>query len=223
MTAPDTFLGKLREHDRAVLEQKWTVRPYDRNEMIIAHGEEGRELFFVMEGRARATAFSENGRAVAYRNIGPGEIFGELAAIDGGMRSASVVALESVCVACLSEDRFRETMDTQPDFAWAMLEHLSKQVRRLTERVYESSTLVVHKRLTRELLRLASDHGYTEGGASITPAPTHSDLAAMIGTHREAVSREMSALVKTGLIAKRKGSLELNDLDMLALLSSGEE
>ena len=66
----------------------------------------------------------------------------------------------------------------------------------MTERVYEFSTLVVRKRLIRELLRLAEDNEQREGSASISPAPTHFDLAARISTHREAVSREMSALAK---------------------------
>ena len=82
---------------------------------------------------------------------------------------------------------------------------------------------MVRKRLIRELLRLATDSAAASGTATISPAPIHADLAAMIGTHREAVSREMSTLAKTQLIAKRGGTLALNDLGMLRLLSSGED
>jgi hypothetical protein len=73
------------------------------------------------------------------------------------------------------------------------------------------------------LLRLAGDSEQREGRASISPAPTHFDLAARISTHREAVSREMSALAKRKLIEKRGRALILHDLAGLHALSDAEE
>jgi CRP/FNR family transcriptional regulator, cyclic AMP receptor protein len=218
MPEPEGFLARLDPVEMAEVERRWTVRRYERNETIIAHDEPGRDLFFVHEGRARATVYSDGGRAVAYRDIEPGGIFGELSAIDGKARSASVVALGPMRVARLSEAHFRDLVNTCPRFMWALLLHLADQMRRMTDRVYEVSTLVVRKRLVRELLRLAvPDRG--DGPASISPAPTHSDLAAMISTHREAVSREMSLFAKRGLIERRGRRLILRDgaaLDLLA-------
>ena len=89
MTTPKSFLGHLAEDDRAALAERWVVRRYKRKEMIIAHEEASRDVFFVLEGRALATVYSEGGRAVAYRDMGPGQIFGEFAAIDGQARSAT--------------------------------------------------------------------------------------------------------------------------------------
>ena len=199
------------------------VRRYKRKEMIIAHEEASRDVFFVLEGRALATVYSEGGRAVAYRDMGPGQIFGEFAAIDGQARSATVMAMDPTIVARLPEAAFRQIVDARRGFTWALLEHLSLQMRRMTERVYEFSTLVVRKRLIRELLRLADDNEQREGSASISPAPTHFDLAARISTHREAVSREMSALAKRKLIEKRGRALILHDLAGLHALSDAEE
>ena len=223
MTAPDSFLSKLEEVDRHALAERWTVRHYQGKEMIIAHGEQTRDAFFVLEGRARATVYSEGGKAVAYRDIEPGGIFGELAAIDGRPRSASVAALDRVLVAKLSEGAFRQIVSSRPGIAWALLTHLALQTRRLTDRVYEFSTLVVRKRLVRELLRLALSDDRFDGRASIDPAPTHSDLAARISTHREAVSREMSALAKQKLIEKRRGVLLLPDPPGLQALCRDDE
>jgi CRP-like cAMP-binding protein len=191
--------------------------------MIIAHDERGRDVFFVLEGRARATIFSENGRAVAYRDIEAGDIFGELAAIDGKARSASVVALEEVQAARLSASAFRDIVTARPTFTWVLLEHLSGQMRRMTDRVYEFSTLVVRKRLIRELLRLAEGGETVRGEVSIAPAPTHFELAARISTHREAVSREMSALARRKLIEKSRGTLILRDLEALKTMVDHED
>lgn len=209
----------MGDAERAVLAERWTVSRYGREETIVAHDDEGRECFFVIEGRARATVFSEGGRVVAYRDIEPGDIFGELSAIDGNARSASVVALEDLRVARLSGAAFREIVDTHPAIAWALLEHLSAQMRRMTDRVYEFSTLVVRDRLVRELLRLAAEAGEEQGQVRVSPAPTHFDLAAKISTHREAVSREMSTLAKLKLIEKRGDSLVLLDLAALKALA----
>jgi CRP-like cAMP-binding protein len=200
MTTSEAFLRTLSDDDRAALEERWTVRGYRRKEMVISHGEEGRDVFFLLEGRARATVYSEGGRAVAYRDMEPGDIFGELAAIDGRSRSASIMALDPIRVARLSEAALRDIVNMRPSFTWALLRHLSAQVRRMTERVYEFSTLVV-----------------------ISPAPTHFDLAAKISTHREAVSREMSALAKRHLIERRGDGLVLRDIATLEMLCGEEE
>ena len=90
----------------------------------------------------------------------------------------------------------------------------------MTDRVYEFSTLLVRDRLIRELLRLAGDPQPSSNEAAITPAPTHVELAAKISTHREAVSRAMSALAKEKLITKRSGTLVLRDLSALRELAS---
>jgi CRP/FNR family cyclic AMP-dependent transcriptional regulator len=220
MTAPENFLARLSDADLAALSSKWIVRNYRAHEMIIGHGDGGRDVFFVLEGRARVTVFSGSGREVAYRDIGPGDIFGELAGIDGRARSASIVAIETTRAARLPQAVFRDCASNNPVFAWALLEHLSNMVRRLTDRVYEFSTLVVRERLICELLRRAEGNG--DGNASLTPAPTHFELAASISTHREAVSREMSALAKSGLVEKRGNSLALLDVATLELLAGKE-
>jgi len=217
------FMSRLDNTDLAAISRRWSERSYQLNEIIIAHGDSDCDVFFLLEGRARVTLFSEDGREIAYREIAPGEIFGELAGIDGKARSASVVALEATRVARLTGTAFRDIVINHPAFAWVLLEHLSAQLRRMTERVFEFSTLVVRKRLILELLRRAEEVGPVNGQVSLSPAPTHSELAATISTHREAVSREMSVLAKRGLIEKRGSRLMLHDLAVLERLAAKKE
>lgn len=218
-----SFLAKLEPGDRAALEARWAVRTFSRDDEIIGHDQSDRDVYFVLEGRARATIFSEGGKAVAYRDIEVGGIFGELAGIDGKPRSANVVALGPVRVATLSQATFREIVEARPGFAWALLSHMAGQVRRMTERVYEFSTLVGRKRLIRELLRRAQPDATREGQLVIAPVPTHFDLAAAISTHREAVSREMSALGRRGLVERRGSTLVLLDRATLERLCSDDD
>ncbi|MCC2689609.1 MAG: cyclic nucleotide-binding protein [Rhizobiaceae bacterium] len=222
MTVSDAFLVQLPEAELARLASKWTVRNYQPHQFVISHGDRDSDVFFLLEGRARATLFSETGREVAYREIGPGDIFGELSGIDGLARSATIVALAPTRVARLSQAQFRDFVEHSPVFTWALLTYLSGSVRRMTNRVYEFSTLVVRKRLICELLRRAEGKRQEGGRALVDPAPTHFELASSISTHREAVSREMSALAKRKLIARRETTLVLLDLTALELLADKE-
>ena len=221
MAGSFAFLSRLDNSAAAALAERWTVRSYGRDELIIAHGDSGRDVFFMLEGHARITIFSETGREVLYGDIGPGDIVGELAGIDGKARSATVSAIEAARVARLPQTAFRNFVTDNPAFAWALLEHLSLRLRILTDRVYEFSTLVVRRRLILELLRRSDRAG--EAGGFIDPAPTHFELAASISTHREAVSREMSSLAKRGLIERRGHRLVLHDRASLEALAGEEE
>ena len=100
----------------------------------------------------------------------------------------------------------------------ATLRHVSAEVRRLSERVFEYSTLVVQNRVHAELISLAGETGKTAGEAVLSPAPSLADIASRISTHREAVSRELSRLISVGLLRREHGSLKITDVAKLAQL-----
>ena len=210
--AGDEFLAQLEAADREELEASLVTRRYGPGEIIIGQTDEGNDVFFVLEGLAQATVYSEEGKAVAYRDIGEGAIFGELSAIDGAPRSATVSALTAVRAGRLRNSQFRRLTETNPAFTWALLRYFSMQARRMTERIFEFSTMPVRDRLVHELVRLAEPHVRADGSAELRPAPTHSALATRISTHREAVSREISQFTKMGLLSKKDGRLLIRDV-----------
>ncbi len=97
-----------------------------------------------------------------------------------------------------------------------MLKRLSKQVRDLTERVFEFSTLAVKNRIHAELLRLARDHAGDGDSAVISPAPTHAEIASRVSTHREAVTRKLNELAHVGLIEQHGRVLTIRSISKLA-------
>ncbi len=99
--------------------------------------------------------------------------------------------------------------------AEATLKRLTNQLRVLSERVFEFSTLTVKNRIHAELLRLARDHMRGENTAAISPAPTHAHIASRVSTHREAVTRELNDLARAGLIERRHGVLIIRDVNHL--------
>lgn len=144
---------------------------------------------------------SAQGRETVLRSIGPGEIFGELAAIDGEPRSADVVASQNSGLLVIPGATFIALIEQRPVLSLWLARYLAYQVRYLTNRIYELSTMAVGTRLQAELLRLA-DLPDAKGAASIARVPTQAELAARIGTNRETVTREFSLLVRERLVVK---------------------
>jgi len=105
-----------------------------------------------------------------------------------------------------------------PEAALWLARRLTAQVRDLTERVFELNALRVSSRLHCELLRLCHGVGGEAKCVTIEPAPTHSDLAARIGTHREAVTREMGDLADKGILAQERRRITILDTVALARL-----
>lgn len=195
-------------------------RRFAPEQLIVSHHDKTKDVFFILSGLARATIYSLSGREVSFKNLGPGEMFGELSAIDGQPRSAYVVALSESVVLSMSPESFWQALRDYPSVAEATLKDLTRMVRKLSERVFEFSALTVRDRIRAELLRLAQEHidnnNDDEIHAIISPIPTHADFASRIGTHREAVTRELLELRKTGLVERRGGALVVNDVPRLA-------
>ena len=171
-----------------------------------------------IEGEVRAESFSLEGKSVTFRDIAAGEMFGEYAAIDGGPRAADVIAQVPSYVAAMPAAVFWEVLERHPSAAAFMLKLLTRQIRSLTERVFQFSTLAVKYRIHAELLRLARDHMTSKMTATIVPAPTHADIASRISTHREAVTRELNELSRQGLLERNHGSLVILDVPRLGVM-----
>jgi CRP/FNR family transcriptional regulator, cyclic AMP receptor protein len=190
-------------------------RRYEAGQSIISRSAPDRDLYFIVSGRVRVTTFSAAGRQVTFRDFGPGEHFGEVAAIDGMARSADVVGLEAGLLASLPPMGLGRLLREEPALAERLLRDFAGLVRRLSARVIDLSTLGVHQRLHAELLRLAREAGIKANVARIDPAPKHADLASQVSTYREQVTRELSALAKARVLGKDGRALVVLDVARL--------
>jgi CRP/FNR family cyclic AMP-dependent transcriptional regulator len=179
---------------------------------ILNKGDTSSDVFFVLEGRLQVLLYSANGREVSIRDLTEGDMFGELAAIDGEGRSASIVALDDSRLLAMSRPDFRAALDASNEASMWLLIELTARIRAMTERVFELSALNVQSRLHCELLRMAAR---SPTGLEVRPAPTHAELANRIGTHREAVTREMRALTTQNIIKTGRRSIQFIDLARL--------
>lgn len=182
---------------------------------LLLRAEQQGEVFLLVSGRVRVTTYSANGRQVTFRDSEAGEHFGDIAAIDGGPRSADVVTLEPCVVASLDRAAFLALLRDEPLVAERVMQRLAALVRQLSERVIDLSTLGVQNRLHAELLRLARGAGFDGNQARLEPAPRHAALASQISTNREQVTRELNALVRSGVLRKDGRALVLEDAGRL--------
>jgi CRP-like cAMP-binding protein len=209
------LLAGLSTERLEALAKECAWRRYEAEQRIISRNAPDRDVHLLVAGKVRVTTYSAAGRQVTFRDEAAGALFGDMAAIDEGPRSADVIALGSVLVASMSPAAFRRLLRDEPQVAERILRRLAELVRRLSQRVIDLSTLGVQNRIHAELLRLAREAGVTGNCARLDPAPKHADLASQVSTYREQVTRELSALVKRGLLEKQGGALLVRDVRRL--------
>jgi CRP/FNR family cyclic AMP-dependent transcriptional regulator len=212
------LLQSLPPDKRQALAARCAWKRYRSGERILSREMESRDVLFIVQGRARVVNYAASGREIAYAVIDAGSHVGELSALDGEPRSASVEAVDDCLVAALGSAAFNELLLTHGAIAVRLLRNLARIIRRNDERIAELSVLGAMQRVYRELLRLARPCA-EGGGVMVSPLPTQESLAAHVGTTRETVARALSQLAKAGITQRRGRELAIRDPDLLEALS----
>lgn len=184
---------------------------YPKGSVILFEDDPGDALFVVRAGRVKVVLLSEDGREVILSLMGVGEYFGELALIDGQPRSAHVIAMEDSTLLVLHRDDFRRRVESSPGVAWALLQELSRRLRRADEKIGTLVLLDVPGRIARMLLDAAAD----AGDDLIDKPLTHQTIAHVIGASRETVSRAMREFQDLKWLTTERRRIRL--LDRVAL------
>jgi CRP/FNR family transcriptional regulator/CRP/FNR family cyclic AMP-dependent transcriptional regulator len=163
----------------------------------------------------------EDGQETSVGVFGPGEIFGELAVIDGLPRSANAMVMEDTIVHTLNRDSFREHMRNSPQLALNFMKALSVRVRTSTHQVESLALLDVSSRLARKFLELAQQHGTVGAeGVQINLTLTQTDLAGLVGATRESINKTVGAFRRQGFIRAHQGRITIIDPDALRELGA---
>jgi CRP/FNR family transcriptional regulator/CRP/FNR family cyclic AMP-dependent transcriptional regulator len=183
-------------------------RRFAKGEMIILAEAEGDALFVIEQGQVKVSLIHEDGREVIFSFLGPGEVFGELALLDGKPRSATVTATAPTSLLVLRRSDFLGLLAGMPQIAVSLLEELAGRLRRTDQQIEGLALFNVASRLSRTLLRLALERGVeVPEGFALEDPPTHQQLANMTGSTRETVSRVLKQLESQGYIARREGRI----------------
>lgn len=209
------LLSDLDAREAARVEQACSWKTYAAQEQIIDRQSDTQDVYFVVAGAVRVVIYSLSGREITLDDVAAGGHFGDLAAIDGEPRSASVMALEDTVIAALSRDRFLQLLSENFKFTLRLMRSLTRIIRSSTDRIMDLSTLAANNRVQADLLRLARNNMVGERRAEIVPIPVHGDIASRVSTTRETVARVLSDLSRQGVVERQKDRLVIADVDKL--------
>lgn len=211
------LLANLSDAEMDQVKADMRIRTYTKREVVLHKGAAGDSLLFLLSGQLQVIDVTEDGRAIGLRMLVPGDFFGEIAVINGTMRSASVVALSTVMVAMLPSATALHLFTHSPSVANQMLHFLAAKVQRDSE---FRALLSIHNTAKRIYTFIALLKEKKEDNLEVVEnLPTHQDIANMINTSRETVTRTLLALTQQGIIQKGTHRLIIIDPDALQKLT----
>lgn len=191
-------------------------REYADGDVIVRHGGAHRSVHIIRSGHVKVVVATEGGEECLLAVLGPGDVLGELAALDGGARSATVRALGPVSATEVGRARFLVFLRSNPDAMMALLAVLARRLRGSDTRTVDVVGRSVEARLARRLLEIAASHGeVVDEGVLITLPLSHEDLAAWIGASREAVTHALGRMRRSGIVRTGRLRIVIRDLEAL--------
>lgn len=217
MTAVHTpFLRQLTADDAESLVTRVRRRSVSKAEPILRAGAAGDDALLVLKGRVKLVAYGVESREVVLAIRGPGELVGEMAALGGQRRTATVIAVDDVEVGILRADELRTFLLEHPHAAMVLMRMLVRRLTDATRDVVDLSTQDSIGRVAKRLLELSSEHGtQVEGGTRIELSLTQDELASWTGATRETVSRALRLMRRLGWVATDHRMITILDADAL--------
>lgn len=212
-----SLFSQLDTGDLAMLAGHLRQRRFRKGTILFHKDQSGDALYLVESGHVRIFLPTAGGEELTVEIAGPGDVFGELALLDGRPRSASAETLEDSLLHVLSRDEFQRYLAATPRFAASLIELLSMRLRQITEYAESLAFLDIHGRVARALLQLADRHGVENNGIEIDFDMTQGELASMVGATRERVNRALASFRAQGLIELRGRKIALLDPERLRL------
>lgn len=205
-----TFLGLLSDPALQALVRSGRVKQYVPGEVISRRGDQGDSVFVVCSGSLRIKNTTHDGRDVGLNFLGVGDVAGEIAVLDGGERTADIVALEATEVFVIHRRDILPMLTSHPDAMLAIVEVLCDKLRTATA-IIEDSTHDMLGRVARGLMRLAQQHGRRRKDRTrINVKLSQAELGSYIGLSRANVSRQLTDL-------KARGAIEIDNAYIVIL------
>lgn len=205
------LLSCLSGQEMSTVREQCVACSFDPGDTILERGELDKSVYFIIYGCAHVLNYSSSGRAVTYASAAKGEMFGEMAAIDGLPRSAWVCAISYCKLIKIREETFMDFVKNNSTFAISVLQKLSSNLRELDKRLINILSLGAEQRVCIEIMSMAEPDPDSPGCYRVLEMPTHSNFANLIGSSRETVSRILSRLKTDRLITFSNKGLEISD------------
>jgi CRP/FNR family cyclic AMP-dependent transcriptional regulator len=217
------LFGTLADADRTAIAARMRRVDFDPDQMIFSRGDPGREIYLVLEGRIRLSILSSDGRELSFAHAGPGSVFGEIATLDGGERTAGATAISKVQAMALPQRAMLELIENNPKVAKAAIHFLCTRLRETDQRLEAIALHRIEVRLARLMLsalKLQSP-GAVGKGVALDLGMSQGELALLIGASRPKVNIALTMLEDMGAIT-RSGSKLVCDTEVLQNIADME-
>lgn len=191
-----TLFNNLSSEDLNVICEHSIIRTYKKNTVIVNKGEEASSLYIIIEGNLDAYIDDDQGKELILSRMEPGESFGELSLLSSSSRSASVITTTPCKLAIISKKVFMDCLAKEPSISFNIIQSLIEKVYTLTENASNLALLDVYGRIVQVLNKNSTE----KNGKLTTDRLTHQDIANMIGSSREMVSKILKDLKQGGYI-----------------------
>ena len=214
------LLDGISDKERNEISTLCSFFPVKKGGIIIKSGDGSKDVSFLISGQVKVIKYSITGREVGVALLEAGSYFGELSAIDGLERSATVIATHDSIVATLPHKEFNTLLCSHPEITLRLLHNHCRTIRYLNEHLLDVSSIDAAHRTYKLLLHLAVSDQRLKTRPMLNPAPTQSDMASLVSTTRETISRILSQREKGEIIEKRDHIIFIIDIDKLQYLAN---
>jgi CRP/FNR family cyclic AMP-dependent transcriptional regulator len=216
-----TFLSALTPEDAAELTARGMSRTFERGQAVFHEGQLPDRVVLLRSGRVKVTSTTPSGREVVLAFRGPGELIGELGAIDDEPRSATIVAVDPVEALTIPPRDFLAFLEEHPSASLALVRVLSQRLRDADAKRIEFAALNTLGRVAHRLLELCDRFGDPEDGSIRIALPlSQEELAGWTGSSLESVGRALQTMRELHWIATRRREIRVLDLDALRRASN---
>lgn len=215
-----TFLTQLEEPDRRALLERGIHRRFAAGSALCHQRQIADRVLVILRGRVKIASVTEQGREAILAVRGPGDLVGELAALDGGPYSATVMALDDVEALALSTESFRSFVAERPKAMFLLFGMLAARLREATDQQTDFTRFDTMGRVAARLLQLVEQYGTPDeaGHVRIDLPLTQDDLAGWTGASREAVGKALGALRECGWVQTGRRRIIVTDVSALQRL-----
>ena len=220
MLARTALFGAMDTAERRAVVQEMREIAFDANQAIFARGDPGRDIYFVMTGRVRLSVLTPEGRELSFAHAEAGQIFGEIAVLDSGMRTADATAVTKVQSLALSKAALMRLLETRPRVVEGVVKFLCNRVREADQQLEGIALYPIEIRLARFFLAAARQKaGAKAEGKILLDLPiSQSELALLIGASRPKVNAALALLEDGGSIKRGDGGFtcDVDELEAIA-------
>ena len=204
----NALFSGLSEDEQLLILQAASKKVYAKNTIILSEGDTTDSLYVVCKGKVKVSIIDEYGKEIILAILGPGEYFGEMTAIaEGTARSACVMTREPCELLVLQKEDFRKVVKNNPDLVFSLLLKSMERLREANKKIESLALLDVYGRVARLFTQLARPNN---GAQVIDEKLTHQDIANMVGSSREMVSRVLKELSQGGYITVSNKTIAIN-------------